>query len=190
MEEVVSDVLQRSEPVAVVDKVELAQLFTTDTTGADGMVLGAATAVPDALVQPSTVSVTLYVPPAVTVIEEVVSRVFQSSAPVAVVDNVELAQSLITETEGVDGGVWGAAEAVPGRLGQPLTVCVTLYVPAAVTVIAVVVAPVLHNKLPVAVVDNIDAPQLSTAVTSGVAGVYAAVAVPEPAALVQAPIVC
>lgn len=44
-------------PVAVVDRTELPQLFTTVTTGADGVDLGAAAPVPEALMHPFTVVV-------------------------------------------------------------------------------------------------------------------------------------
>ena len=47
-----------------------------------------------------------------------------------------------------------------------------------------VVAPVLHNKVPVAVVERVDVPlQLFTTVTKGVTGVVFGAAVPLPAAL-------
>ena len=39
--------------------------------------------------------------------------------------------------------------------------------PAVVTVIEEVLSPVLHNKIPVAVVDNVEVPQLFTTVTTG-----------------------
>ena len=48
-----------------------------------------------------------------------------------------------------------------------------------------VVAPVLHNKVPVAVVESIEFPQLFTIVTTGVDGVVLGAAAPLPAALVQ-----
>ncbi len=49
-----------------------------------------------------------------------------------------------------------------------------------------VVSPVLHNKEPVAVADNVDVPlQLSTTVTTGIEGVVFGSALPVPAALVQ-----
>ena len=57
--------------------------------------------------------------------------------------------------------------------------------PAVVTVIEEVVAPVLHNKLPVAVVDNFEEPQLFSTVTTGADGMAFGAAMPEPAALVQ-----
>ena len=54
-----------------------------------------------------------------------------------------------------------------------------------------VVSFVLHNKPPVDVVESVDVPsQLSTTVTTGVAGVVFGDARPEPTALVQPFIVC
>ena len=44
---------------------------------------------------------------------------------------------------------FGAAVPLPLGLAHPFTVCLTVYVPAVVTVIEVVVAPVLHNNVPV-----------------------------------------
>jgi hypothetical protein len=49
-----------------------------------------------------------------------------------------------------------------------------------------VVAPLLHNKVPGAVVDNVEVPsQLSTTVTDGAVGAVCGAAVPEPGRLVQ-----
>lgn len=49
-----------------------------------------------------------------------------------------------------------------------------------------VVVPVLHNNVPVAVVDNVEVPlQLLTTFTVGLAGVAFGAAVPEPASLAQ-----
>ncbi len=63
--------------------------------------------------------------------------------------NVELPQLFTTVTTGADGIACGAATALPERLAHPFTVWVTVYVPAVVTVIDEVVAPLLHNKEPV-----------------------------------------
>jgi hypothetical protein len=52
-------VLHCSVPAAVVDKTDDPQLFATVTTGAAGVVLGAAVPLPDGLVQPLTVVVTV-----------------------------------------------------------------------------------------------------------------------------------
>ena len=77
-------------------------------------------------------------------------------------------------------------EPVPAGLVQPLTVVVTLYVPAVDTVIEDELAPVLHDKVPKAVVDNVDVPlQLLTALTVGADGVVGGFAVPLPGELVQ-----
>ncbi len=53
------------------------------------------------------------------------------------------------------------------------------------TVIEEVVAPVLHNRLPVAVVESTAFPQLFTTVTVGAEGVDFGAAVPLPGALVH-----
>jgi putative N-acetylmannosamine-6-phosphate epimerase len=53
-------------------------------------------------------------------------------------------------------------------------------------VIDEVEAPVLHNKVPVAIVDNVEVPlQLSTTFTTGVDGVVLGAAVPVPGKLLQ-----
>jgi hypothetical protein len=118
--------------------------------------------------------------------DDVVAPLLHNKLPVAVVDNVVVPQLSTTVTTGVDGVVFGAATPEPAALVQPLTVVVTVYVPADETVIDDVVALLLHNKVPVAVVDKVDVPlQLSTTVTTGVDGVVFGDATPEPAALVQ-----
>ena len=51
--------------------------------------------------------------------------------------------------------------------------------------------PVLHNKLPELVDDNVDVPsQLLVTFTEGAAGVVFGAAVPDPTALVQPSTVC
>ena len=61
---------------------------------------------------------------------------------------------------------------MPEELVHPFTVCVTEYVPAVVTVIDEVLAPLLHNKEPVNdVAVNIELPQLFTTVTTGADGI-------------------
>ena len=186
MLDVAAPVLQSSVPGAVVDSVDVPlQLLTTVTAGAAGVVLGAAVPLPDALVQPSTVWVTEYAPALVTVMLGVAAPVLHSKVPAAVVDKVDDPQSLTTVTTGAAGVVFGAAVPLPDALVQPLTVWVTVYVPALVTVMLGVTAPVLHSSVPAAVVDNVDDPQLSATVTAGVAGVDLGAAVPLPDALVQ-----
>ena len=86
----------------------------------------------------------------------------------------------------------GAATPLPGTLVQPFTVCVTEYVPAVVTVIDEVVAPLLHNKEPVkepAV--NVELPQLFTTDTVGAVTVeVTGAATPLPDELVHPFTVC
>ena len=60
MDEVVAPLLHNKEPVNdVAVNVELPQLFTTVTPGADETTLGAATPLPEGLVHPFTVCVTV-----------------------------------------------------------------------------------------------------------------------------------
>ena len=60
IDEVVAPLLHNNEPVNdVAVSVELPQLFTTVTTGADGITFGAATPLPGRLVHPFTVCVTV-----------------------------------------------------------------------------------------------------------------------------------
>ena len=109
-----------------------------------------------------------------------------NKVPRAVVDKIELPQLLVTLTTGAAGTDKGAATLEPARLVQPLMVWVTVYVPAVVTVIGDVVCPPgLHNKVPGAVVDNTELPQLLVTTTIGVAGTVKGAAMPEPARLVQ-----
>ena len=109
---------------------------------------GAAMPEPAALVHPPTVVVTVYVPAAVTVIEEAVDPLLHKMVPPVGIDKVELPQLFATVTTGV-AVEFGAAMPEPAALVHPPTVVVTVYVPAAVTVIEAVVAPVLHNNVPV-----------------------------------------
>ena len=71
---------------------------------------------------------------------------------------------------GANGNAFGAAMEEPYELAQPFTVVFTLYIPAELTVIDGVIAPVDHNKAPGTVVDNIELEQLFTTFTKGVAG--------------------
>ena len=100
--------------------------------------------------------------------------------------SVEFPQLFVTVTIGLAGVVFGALIPEPGKLAHPLTEAVTAKVAAVLTVIVAVVAPVLHNKLPPALVESVEVPlQLSCTVTTGVAGVVFGLAVPLPGALVQ-----
>jgi len=96
-----------------------------------------------------------------------------------------------TVTTGADGIAFGVATPLPEGLVQPFTVCATVYVPAVVTVIDEVVAPLLHNKEPVNdVAVNIELPQLFTTVTTGADGIACGAATPLPEGLVQLFTVC
>ena len=147
-------------------------MFTTLTDGAEGVDFGAAVPDPTALVQPSTVWVTVYVPALLTVIDEEVSVVLHDKLPEADVDNVDVPlQLLVTLTDGAVGVVFGAAVPDPAALVQPSTVCVTVYVPALLTVIDEEVSVVLHNNVPEADVESVELPQLLVKITVGSAGI-------------------
>jgi hypothetical protein len=62
---------------------------------------------------------------------------------------VEQVGCVMRPTDGAEGVVFGAAIPEPGELVHPEIVCVTVYVPAVLTVIDEVVAEVLHNNDPV-----------------------------------------
>jgi hypothetical protein len=118
-------------------------------------------------------------------IEFAAEPVLHNNVPVALVDNVDEPQLSTTVITGADGTVFGLAIPEPAALVQPFAVVwVTVYVPAA-TLIELADEPVLHNNVPVALVDNVDEPQLSTTLTTGVDGTVFGFAIPEPAALVQ-----
>ena len=107
-----------------------------------------------------------------------------SNVPVALVDSVELPQLSTSVTEGAEGIALGEAVPEPAELVHPPEDWVTVYVPAAVTVIDVVVAALLHSTVPVALLVSIDEPQLSTTVTSGAEGIEVfTVMLAEPVAL-------
>ena len=142
IEAVVAPLLHNIVPPVGIDKAELPQLFTTVTTGVAGVAFGAAMPEPAALVHPLTVLVTVYVPAVVTVIEAVVAPVLHNIVPPVGIDKVELPQLFTTVTTGVAVIAFGAAVPEPAALVQPPTVLVTVYVPAVVTVIEAVVAPV------------------------------------------------
>jgi hypothetical protein len=92
---------------------------------------------------------------------------------------------------GADGISCGAATPLPEGLVHPFTVCVTEYVPAVVTVIDEVVAPLLHNKEPVKdVAVNIELPQLFITVTTGADGINLGAATPPRDGLVHPFTVC
>ena len=100
--------------------------------------------------------------------------------------SVEFPQLFVTVTIGLAGVVLGALIPEPGKLAHPLTEAVTVKVAAVLTVIVAVVAPVLHNKLPPALVESVEVPlQLFTTVTTGVEGIAFEAAVALPALLIQ-----
>ena len=90
------------------------------------------------------------------------------------------------------GIAFGAAATLRAGPVHPPIVCVTVYVPAVVTVTGFVVAPLLHNNEPVnpeAV--NTELLQLLATATVGAAMVvFIGTAVPPPAGLVHPLIVC
>src|SRR5436189_5547843 len=100
--------------------------------------------------------------------EGVVCPVLHNIVPEAVVDNTELPQLFTTVTAGADGIAVGAAAPEPFALAQPPTVCFTVYVPRSEERRVGKVCRVLHNKVPEAVDDNTELPQLFTTVTPGV----------------------
>jgi hypothetical protein len=122
------------------------------------------------------------------VIEFVVAPLLHNNDPVndsAV--KVEVAQSSITVIVGGSTTAFnGVATSLPSALTHPFIICVTEYVPAVVTVIDAVVAPLLHNNDPVnpdAV--NTELPHLFTTLTDGAGGVAFGELVPLPTALTQ-----
>ena len=110
----------------------------------------------------------------VTEMEAVVAPVLHSRVPVypVAVSREVPSQLSVTFTTGAGGAVLGAAVPEPGRLTQPFTVCVTVYVPDRVTDMEAVVAPVLHSNVPVypdAVSREVPL-QLSVTFTTGAGG--------------------
>ena len=127
-------------------------------------------------------------------IEDVVAPLLHNNDPVApVAVNNELPQLSTTVTPGADGIVSGVADRLVDGLVHPfaISVCVTLYDPAVVTVIDAVVSPVFHVKLPVApdAVNN-ELSQLSVTLTDGASGTIFGAATPLPVGLVQPFTVC
>ena len=125
MEGVVAPVLHNKLPVETVVKVDvLLQLLTTVTTGVAGVVVGATTFLLWLLVQPFTVTLTVYVPAAVTDMEEVVAPPgVHSKVPVDEVDTVSVPLQLLTTVIGTAGAVLGDATTVATGLIHPFAVC-------------------------------------------------------------------
>jgi hypothetical protein len=119
----------------------------------------------------------------------VVAPVLQDKLPEAGVYSTVFPQLLVTVTVGTDGMVRGADEAAPIELVQPLTLVVTPYTVAFVTVMEEVVALLLHSNAPVEVVYRKELPQLLISVTVGFAGVDRGLAMAMPAGLTQPPTV-
>ena len=112
------------------------------------------------LLQPlALVLVTVYVPAVVTVINAPVAPVLHNNGSLPVVDNFEVPQLFNTVTI-TDGIAFGEDTPLPIGLAQPSTVLFTVIVPAVVTVMEGVVAPVLHNMLPPSGIDKTELPQL------------------------------
>jgi hypothetical protein len=129
--------------------------------------------------------VAVYVPAVVTVIDGVVSPVLHNNAPVKfdAVSNEVPSQLSATVTVGAAGALPGFATPPPGLEIHPTPRdCVTVYVPAVVTVIDGVVSPVLHSNVPVKfdAVSNDVPSQLSVTVTVGAAGALPGFAIPLP----------
>jgi hypothetical protein len=114
--------------------------------------------------------------------------VVDQSKLVPVVDNVDIPQLSTTVTTGVEGKANGFATPVPGSDVQPPAVEVTVYGPPVETVIEAVVSVVDQVRfVPVAV--NVDVPQLSTTVITGVAGIANGFATPVPGSEIHPPTV-
>jgi hypothetical protein len=112
--------------------------------------------------------------------------VFHNNVPVKfdAVSNDVPSQLSVTVTVGAFGGLPGLATPLPDADVHPAPRdCVTVYVPAVVTVIEGVVSPVLHSSVPVKFdAVRVDVPsQLSVTVTVGAAGALPGFAIPLPA---------
>ena len=151
MELIVCPVLHNKDPVKpVAVNTELPQLSITVTPGVTGMAIGAAVALANELLHPSTTCDKVYVPAVGNVMELVVSPVLHDNDPVTpVAVKTELPQLLVTDIPGTAGVGLGADVALAAGLEQPFIACVTVYVPAVVTVIDDVVAPLLQSNAPV-----------------------------------------
>jgi len=107
----------------------------------------------------------------------VVAPVLHVIVPAPLAYNLENPQKSESITVGGAGIPLGAEVLDVAGLVHKFTVRVTVYVFASVTVIEVVVAPVLHNKVPELVVANTEFVQLSVTVTNGAGGIGFGVAV-------------
>lgn len=190
---------RRLVPVAV--STELPQLFVAVTTGAEGAD-GSAIEPESVFDAHPSLNTIEYVPAANP--EIVYGNVTAVALPDAVPDQdifpvpvpfIVNEPSVAPQTVGLTdapieivGETNGEAVPEAGALVQPPTVCVTVYVPADVTVIDEVVAPVDHNQFdPLA--SNTLFPQLFITVTTGADGVAIGFAATVEGALVQPPTV-
>ena len=141
------------------------------------------------------VTVNVYVPAArpLTVVDEVlpvvvippglrVSVQVPDGNPLSTTEPVATEQvGCVMLTAGAEGLVLGALVPLPALLVHPLTVVVTVNVPAVLTVMELVEAPVLQSSVPVAFVDRVEfPPQLFVTVTTGVDGIDFGAAMPDP----------
>ena len=130
MDEVVAPLLHNREPAALVESVELPQLFTTVTTGAEGVVLGADIPLPAVLLQPLLpFAITVYVAALLTVMDAVVALLLHNTLPPdgIVVESVDVPLQLFTTvTTGVEGTAFGAVIPLPFALVHPFMVVFTV----------------------------------------------------------------
>jgi hypothetical protein len=125
----VDPLLQSREPVnSPAVRTELPQLFSTDTTGAEGIGLGDDVPLPGALVHPFIVCDTVYVLACVTVIDEDVDPLLHNKEPTKFpAVKTEFPQLFVTVTDGAGGIGLGEETPLPGKLTHPLAaVCVTV----------------------------------------------------------------
>jgi len=94
------------------------------TVGAAGAVFGAAVPLPEGLVQPLTVLVTVYIPGTATVIPVLVAPVLHKSVPVETVERLEVPLQLSTTV-------------TTGAVGTGLTVTITGFVSKQAVVVLV-----------------------------------------------------
>lgn len=120
MNGVLTPLLHNNVPDAIVESVEFPQLFSTVTTGADGIIFGADVPLPASLVHPFTVVVTVYIAASVTVMDGVNAPLLHNNVPAAVVDKLDVPQLFATITTGASGIAPGAEVPLPAALVQPL----------------------------------------------------------------------
>ena len=152
--------------------------MTTDTVGADGIGFTVTVTGLEVAEHPSSlVYVTVYTPGVETTMLCVVAPLLHKFLVLTLDVNVTLPPAQngmgpLTVITGGCGTIFGRDVPLPAvRLVHPFTVCVTVYVALLVTVMAVVVAPLLHNTEPVTLFAvNTELPQLLTTATVGAEG--------------------